>query len=122
MPPRQSSGAQQGSVSSGNLPNAQEWEVLQEVARIITSTLDIDEVYEKFASQVQKLVEADRININVIDHVAGTTTNKYHFGRDVAEYPVGYTLPLKGTTSEQVITTGKCLVYDDENLEFQYEY
>ncbi len=39
-----------------------------EVARIVTSTLNIDEVYEKFALEMKKLVDFDRMNINIIDY------------------------------------------------------
>jgi len=40
------------------------------VARIITSTLNIDEVYEKFALEVKKLVDFDRMNVNLIDELS----------------------------------------------------
>ena len=41
--------------------------VLDEIARIITSTLNIDEVYERFTVELQKLVQFDRINIKLVD-------------------------------------------------------
>jgi len=47
--------------------------LVDEVARIVTSTLNIDEVYEKFALEVKKLVDFDRMNIKLVDLEA----NKY---------------------------------------------
>ena len=38
-----------------------------QVARIITSTLDLDEVYERFVEEVKKLVDFDNVSINTID-------------------------------------------------------
>jgi hypothetical protein len=51
---------------------AEEKAVADEVARIAASTLDIDQVYQKFAAEVKKLVDFDRISINLIDHAACT--------------------------------------------------
>lgn len=45
----------------------EEQTVIDEVARIVTSTLDIEQVYEDFAREAKKLVDFDRMAINVID-------------------------------------------------------
>ena len=55
-------------------------EVVDEVARIVTSTLDINQVYEQFAGEVTRLVDFDRIVIHVIDEHAGTSILKYGWG------------------------------------------
>ncbi|MFQ6027484.1 MAG: hypothetical protein ACE5Q6_08335 [Dehalococcoidia bacterium] len=60
--------------------NLQETAVVDEVARIITDTLEIDEVYEKFAQEVKKLVDFDRIAINTFDPLANTLTFRYVAG------------------------------------------
>ena len=49
---------------------------VEEVARIVTSTLHISQAGEKFIVQMKKLVEFDLAGINVIDSDAGTYTLK----------------------------------------------
>ena len=50
-------------LSSERAIGATEMAVVDEVARIITSTLDIDQVYEQFALEVKKLVDFDRMSL-----------------------------------------------------------
>ena len=45
-----------------------------EVARIVTSTLDIEQVFEKFSAEVKKLVDFDRMVVHEIDTEAGVST------------------------------------------------
>ena len=47
---------------------AQENATMAEIGRIISSTLNIEEVYEHFAEEVRKLIPFDRIAINIINH------------------------------------------------------
>ena len=58
----------------------EEMDLADQVARIVTSTLNIHEVYEKFALELKKLVDFDRATINVIDHQTQTYTLKYLYG------------------------------------------
>ena len=46
---------------------AEENEIMAEIGRIISSTLDIEEVYERFAQEVEKIIPFDRIAINIIN-------------------------------------------------------
>ena len=41
---------------------------LSEIGRIISSSLDIDEIYESFASHVRNLIPCDVITINTVDY------------------------------------------------------
>ena len=52
--------------------NAEEMTAIDEVARIITSNLDIDQVYEQFATEVKKHVPFDRMYVNRLDLDSGT--------------------------------------------------
>ena len=91
--------------------------VVDEVARIITSTLNIDEVFEKFALEVKKLVDFDRMNINIIDYERNIFEIKYQFGEEAPQRPVGANGALKGTTTGQVADTGQTLVQHDIALD-----
>ncbi|HZA25966.1 MAG TPA: GAF domain-containing protein, partial [Dehalococcoidia bacterium] len=92
---------------------AGEMQVADEMAQVITSTLNIDEVYEKFAQELRKHVGFDWMNINFIDPDANVLTLKYLVGQAQTGYRVGNVLPLEGTQSQHVMLTGKSLVRDD---------
>ena len=87
--------------------------VVDENAKIITSTLDIDEVYEKFALEVKKLVDFDRMNINTIDYERDIYQIKYHFGEEPLQLSVNTTGPLAGTPTGKVADTGQTLLQHD---------
>ena len=87
--------------------------VVDEVARIITSTLNIDEVYEKFALEVKNLVGFDRMNINIIDYGRNTFEIKYQFGEEALQLSVNTTGPLEGTPTGKVADTGQTLLQHD---------
>jgi PAS domain S-box-containing protein len=56
---------QKSEEAAGRL--AQENAIVAEIGRIISSTLNIEEVYESFANEAQKLIPFDRIYKNLID-------------------------------------------------------
>jgi GAF domain-containing protein len=91
----------------------QEIALVDEVARIITSTLDIDQVYEKFALEMKKLVDFDRVSVHVVDQEEGTYTLRYLVGPARSGRPVGIVSPLEGTQNQWVLTTGETLRRDD---------
>ena len=62
---------------------ATEYEVLAEIGRIISSTLNIDEIYEQFASQVSLLIPFDRLSISSVDMEAHTVQAVYAVGGDI---------------------------------------
>ena len=96
---------------------SQELAVADEVAQIITSTLDIDQVYERFALEVKKLVDFDRMNINIIDYDRDIYEIKYQFGEVAPKRSVSATGPLEGTVTGQVADTGRTLVQRDIALD-----
>ena len=44
---------------------ATEMLIIAEIGRLIGSTLDIDEVYERFAAEARKLIPFDRLVVNL---------------------------------------------------------
>ncbi|MFQ6026501.1 MAG: GAF domain-containing protein [Dehalococcoidia bacterium] len=94
---------------------AAETALADEVARIITSTLDIQEVYEKFALEMKKLVEFDRAAISIIDHQSGTYTLKYVFGLPRSARPLGTRIPLEGSQAMEILNTGHTMIREDTN-------
>jgi len=69
-----------------------EREVLAEIDRIVSASLNIEDAYEPMAVAFAKLVPFDRFNVVRVDKAAGTITNEFVTGSvDVPEFPVGAT-------------------------------
>ena len=91
----------------------EELSLVDEVARMITSTLEIGQAYDEFATEVKKLVDFDRMNINILDYAEGTHILKYSFGQQVSQRSPGYISPIEGGEIEQVLSCGRSFVRDD---------
>ena len=96
---------------------AREREILADIGRVITSSLEIDEVYEQFAMQVGELIPADRIDTVTFDHDRGTLTNEYTYGVELSE-PArerGYTADLAGSIAADLIRSQSPIIRAPEN-------
>ena len=95
---------------------ARERELLGEIGRIITSSVDIDEVYERFAEQVRRLIPFDRIVITRADLEQDTRTTEYVSGPEVPDYTAGVTLPLSGS-AKVIARTRSTFLFQSEDRE-----
>ena len=84
---------------------ADENAVLAEIGRIIGSSLNIDDVYERFAEEVRKLVPFDRIAINLVDLENGTYRNAYVTGTYMPARQSGDIRSLTNTIIGEVVRT-----------------
>jgi len=84
---------------------AEETAVIAEIGRVIGSTLDIDEVYERFAAEAKKLISFDRIAVNLHSLHEENVRVAYTSGGDVSGRRKGDVFPLKGSISEVLIRT-----------------
>jgi PAS domain S-box-containing protein len=96
---------------------AEETKVIAEIGRLISSTLEIDEVYERFAAEVRKLIPFDRLAINLLNFHDNTVSIAYVFGPDISERMRGDSLPLSGTVSGAVIRTQTGLILNPQNAD-----
>ncbi|MDI7259690.1 MAG: GAF domain-containing protein [Thermodesulfobacteriota bacterium] len=94
---------------------SQENAIVAEIGRIISSTLNIDEVYERFAEEVGKLIPIDRITINIINPRDNTTFAAYIAGAELSHRVKGSVYPSVGTFTEEVKRTRKSLLIHEEN-------
>jgi diguanylate cyclase (GGDEF)-like protein/PAS domain S-box-containing protein len=94
---------------------AHENAIMAEIGRIISSTLNIEEVYEHFAEKVKNLILFDRIAINTINYVDEKVTIAYVTGVDVADRSKGTAIPLAGSLAEEVVRTRKSMIIQAEN-------
>ena len=92
-------------------------ELVDEVSRIITSTLDIERVYGRFAQGLKRLVEFDRMTINLVDLDADTFTQKNVVGPARTGGFSGQPRPLEGSQTGQIVSTGRMQVRDDLGVE-----
>ncbi|MBC8281185.1 MAG: PAS domain S-box protein [Chloroflexi bacterium] len=93
---------------------------LAETGRIVTANLDVTEVYGRFAEEVKKLVEFDRISVNVIDDTAGTFVFRYVSGVSQSTRKAGDVLPLEGNQTGEVFKTGRTLVRQDVSVDRRF--
>lgn len=101
--------------------NAQEMAVIDEVARIMTSTLNLDDVYEQFAREMKKLVDFDRININIIDYETESFYKRYLIGRETSGRESGnFKYPMGGQT-EHLVKTGQSLIRQNLEQESRFQ-
>jgi PAS domain S-box-containing protein len=94
---------------------AEERELVARVGRIISSTLEIEKVYELFAEEVDKAIPFDRIAINLTNTEDGTFSTAYIMGLDIPGRKSGDVVPLAGSLTEGVMRsrTGLLLQPDD---------
>jgi GAF domain-containing protein/DNA-binding CsgD family transcriptional regulator len=95
---------------------AQEAGVIAEIGRIISSSLDIEEVYERFAEEVRKLIPFDRILLNLVNQQEGTLTTAYTAGMEVAGRRKGVVFPTTGSVTEQMMRTGAPILFQPESI------
>lgn len=100
--------------------NAEEMAAVDEIARILTSTLDINQFYDHFAAEVKQLVAFDRIGIGIIDQSNGTYSMNYTAGLEVTGAPAEAILSLDGSLTEHLIQTHKTHIRSNMSDSDQY--
>ncbi len=96
---------------------AQENAIMAEIGRVISSTLNIEEVYERFAQEVHRLIPFDRIGINMSSIKADGVKIAYEAGLKVPTRRTGEFYPLAGTITEEVLRHRISLCFSTENTE-----
>ncbi len=91
---------------------------LAEIGRIMSSSLEINEVYERFAELARKLIPGDRVSINIVNPEDGTFHNAHVSGIDVPERRQGRFTPLEGSVTHEVLTTKSSVLVHPESLEY----
>ena len=93
--------------------------VIAEITRIISSSLDIGEVYDAFASEVNKLINFDRMVINLIDHDKGVYTVAYGSGTVPSGRELGVELALEGSFTRLVSQRKSSVIVDSDDVRRQ---
>jgi PAS domain S-box-containing protein len=94
---------------------AEENRIMAEISRVISSSPYIDEVYERFAGEVHRLIPFDRIVINLIHKDGTTLINRYVKGDSAAGRNAGEVFPRAGTLTQALLENRKGLILDIQN-------
>ena len=95
--------------------DAEERRALAEIGRIISSSLDIHEVYERFAEQVRTLISADRIVIGLINLSEQSLSHPYIWGTDVPQRQRDDVVLLDGTQAGEVVKAATGLLFHSQD-------
>jgi PAS domain S-box-containing protein len=79
--------------------------LLAEIGRVLGSSLDLREVYERLAAEVGKVIPYDRLLINLRKNDAGEFTVAYISGEDNPRRRLGDTYPGAGSATGVVMQT-----------------
>ncbi|MDG0866616.1 PAS domain S-box protein [Candidatus Lucifugimonas marina] len=89
---------------------------IAEIGRIVSSTLELNDVFKSFSEQAGELVPFDRLVISLIDRNKQTVVDAYVAGQLVAHSTSGTEHPLSGDIKESVVETSKSLVSNYSDL------
>ena len=98
------------------LRSADETATLADIGRIISSSLDINEIYEQFAARVKTLIPFDRLAIGIHDSEKDTTTTTYESGLAM-KWTGGTTRNRKGSLSGEAARLRSPLLFSCEDKE-----
>jgi hypothetical protein len=86
-----------------------------EIGRIISSTLNIEEVYERFAEEVRKLIPLDRIALSTFNPENHSITMGYTHGVEVEDRKRGAVYPLAGSLFEEIFSKRSGILVQTED-------
>ena len=100
---------------------ANENAVLAEIGRIISSSLDIEEVYQLFAEEVRRLIPFDRLSIGITDSEREFGVTSYITGMGQGKRKLGDILSLEGTQSREIIDSRSAKLLQGVSREYLEE-
>ncbi len=89
---------------------------IAEIGRIITGSLDIEDVYAGFAEQTRRLIGFDRIVISLLGRNSDDFTNAYVIGAPVSNRNQGDLIGLKGTFTDEVMRQQRAILFLPDSL------
>lgn len=96
-------------LCAGLVNKAAHADVIAEIGRVISSSSEISEVYEQFASLVGNVIEFDRLSISSVEPGSDTLRVLHVGGLELAGRSQGGTRSLKGTLVDASIAVGKAV-------------
>ena len=84
---------------------AEESAVLAEIGRIVSSSMDIKDVYEAFGEKVRNVIPFDRMSLSFANYETGTMFPTWVVGTDVPGLREGDVFPMENSLAGQVVRT-----------------
>ncbi|MDP6513899.1 MAG: ATP-binding protein, partial [SAR202 cluster bacterium] len=98
---------------------ARQQEVMAEIGKVISSSLDIDEVYEEFAQEVQKLIHFETLHISIMDHEKRTSIISYVSGaNNIPGRQVGDAVGFAGSMAGKIVRSRVGAIIQNVSLEW----
>ncbi|MBO77745.1 MAG: hypothetical protein CME17_09945 [Gemmatimonadetes bacterium] len=95
---------------------AEQNSIIAQIGRIISSSSDISDIYQQFREQAAKLLNFDRISVQLADADPTTVSTAYTSGLEVPNRTTGYHFPMKGSLLETII--GNLQVHSKDPLAY----
>ncbi|MEX0762747.1 MAG: ATP-binding protein [Dehalococcoidia bacterium] len=92
------------SLYANAMREATERTVLAEIGRVVSSTLELETVFQRCSEQVRRLLPCDRFAITTIEDDTGTFHYAYVDGTEVSGWGTGKSELAKGSPLEEVIS------------------
>ena len=92
--------------------------ILAEIGKIITSSVNIEEVYGPFAELTKTILPHDLISINLVDWDRELYTTAYLHGTEIAGRKNGISQPLAGSMTQIVANSPNGVLIDVSDEEF----
>ena len=94
-----------------------EMAIISDIGRLIGSTLNIDDVYQRFAEETRKLIPFDRITVNLHEPHQETMKIAYVSGEEFPGRKRGDLFPMKGSVSETLVRTRAGIISNPKSVE-----
>jgi two-component system cell cycle sensor histidine kinase/response regulator CckA len=94
---------------------SQENAIMAEIGRIVSSTLKIEEVYERFAEEVRKLIPFDRVSVNTINPDRASVTIAYTFGIKIRDAQEGTLITMESPFYEDIVSRRSSVLIQTED-------
>ena len=101
---------------------AAENETLGEIGRIISSSLDINDVYAGFGEQLRSLIPFDRLSISLVNLDDNTFTNAYVLGDQIEGRNPGEVISLSGTVTDEAVRSRSAMVIQGDPSEMERRF
>ena len=98
-----------------------ELDLIQEISSVVTSSLEIGQVYERFAAEFKKLVDFDRLLIVELDEGRDTATPSYVFSTGPYGNTPSEPMPLSTTGMSWAIEHQQSHVENDLRIDREFE-
>jgi diguanylate cyclase (GGDEF)-like protein/PAS domain S-box-containing protein len=95
----------------------QEMAIFAEIGHVIGSTMNINEVFERFAAEAKKLIPFDRIAVNLCNIRTNIATVAYVSGADLSNHKQGDSFPLRGSVTNEFLRTRTGRIIQSEKMD-----